>query len=84
MPPEAETVIDILTSGDSAVRSLLTIKQLARVRWQCTPAFAKRRLRAAGIHLVKVYGNGYPVLCVRSRDVRALEKALTIYLKPRE
>ena len=79
MPPEVEIVIDILSAKD--LRSLLTVEQLAR-RWQCTSAFTYRRLRASGIRLVRVYGYGQQYR-VRRSDVKALEKALTIYLAQR-
>jgi hypothetical protein len=79
---EAETVnvVDVFQAQNAAVRHLMSSSQVA-TRWQCTRSFARKRLLQSGIRLCRVYGGQDQGWCVRKRDVLAVEKALTVYLK---
>jgi hypothetical protein len=81
MSSEPEHVIDVCQPTDPLVRTLIPINVLARERWLCTPAYARRRLLKSGVRLVAILGRFNQYLHVRRRDVEEVEKALTVYLK---
>jgi len=70
-----EFVTDILQPTDPELSELVPIRQVARY-WKAEEEFARRILRAHGVHLVKV---DYPLM-VRLGDVQEFEKAHTIIL----
>jgi hypothetical protein len=82
--PETEHVIDVCQASDPLVHDLISINELAKSRWSCSPPFARRLLLQRRVRLAGIWGRFHQCLLVRKSDVEQVERDLTVFLKHRK